>query len=286
MWFAIGFALTSSVSAVVFKQIMREADEYLALFAAGVMALPVLMAIILIFYQIPKVDGTFLGATGVAVVIDVVAAVMAYRAIKISEISLVSPVSAFNPVFTVVISWLALSERVSGRGLVGILLVVTGAYLLNIAKAKKGWAAPFKALAKHRGVRLSLAAYFLWAITPIFQKTAIVHTLPQVPPFASMMGMAGCLIFYGGLTRKYSKKPLMVVKNNLKLFLLAGVLGGVGQTVAFVTFSLTSLGMATAVFKSGMIFTVMWGWIFFKEKNIKDKLLGSAVMLAGVVLLI
>lgn len=51
-------------------------------------------------------------------------------------------------------------------------------------------------------------------------------------------------------------------------------------------FSLTKLGYATAIFTLSMPFTVILGWLFFKEKDIKARFLGSVVMLIGVILLV
>ena len=156
----------------------------------------------------------------------------------------------------------------------------------KLSKSKKGIFGPIKALAKHRGVQLSLLAYLLWAISPTFEKTAIFHTVPQVPPFAPLVGMIGAIVIYTPLVAKLSKKPVVILKRYLKLFVLSGFIGGIGMAAAFIAFSLANLGFVTAVFKLSMIFTVILGWLFFKEKDIKDRLLGSAVMLAGVILLV
>jgi drug/metabolite transporter (DMT)-like permease len=289
MWFvfAISFALITSVTGIILKQIMKEVDEYLALLVSGILALPTLFAIVLIFYQVPVFDGVFVEAVVASTGVSVIAAVLAYRAIKISEISLVNPISAFNPVFTAFVAYVTLGESIGIRGVLGIALVVLGAYLLNVSKIKKGsLLAPLMALVEHRGVQLSFVAYFLWAITPVFQKTAIGHTYPTVPAFASMAGMLGSVVIYFPLTLAKSKKPVYFVKKYLRQFLLVGLLGGVGQALAFAAFGLVDLGVATAVFKVSMVFTVILGWAFFKEKNIKDRLLGSLVMLGGVILLV
>lgn len=288
MWFpfALTFAIVTSLTVIIAKRIMKEADEYLYLWLNNLFTLPFLLAIVLIFYQIPRIDRSFILATVGAVAISVVAAILAYRAIKISEVSLVNPISSFNPVFTAIISFIVLGEKISFRGVLGILLVVGGAYLLQISESKKGALAPIKALASHRGVQLSLVAYFLWAITPSLEKTAIFHTSPQVPPFASLAGMVGAIALYTPIVAQVSKKPIDIARRHLKLFVLSGFLGGIGMTAAFTAFSLANLGLVTATFKLSMIFTVVLGWLFFKEKEIKSRLLGSIVMLIGVVLLV
>ncbi len=289
-WFALLFAITSSLGMIISKRIMRAMDEYWCLWISGLFTLPFLFLIVIYFYHIPHVDRIFFFAVGTSIILDIMAAVFAYRAIKISEVSLVAPLSAFNPVFTAIISFVFLRELVSLKELAGIVVICIGAYLLGISKTQKSLLSPIKTLLTNKAVQLSLMAYFIWAITPIFQKIAIFHTNPPTPPFVSFSGMVGTAFFFGILATKFSHSSFNGIKSSIKkflpLFLLLGVLAGIGQTAAFVTFSLTKLGLATAIFKLSMIFSVVLGWIFFKEKNIKDRLIGSIVMLMGVFLLV
>ena len=288
MWFffALTFAITSSFGSIIAKKVMREIGEYLYLWLAGIFTIPLLFLIVIYFYQIPQFDKVFLYAIGASILLDVLAAIFAYRAIKISDISLVAPISAFNPVFTAIISLIILREALDLRGWIGILLICGGAYLLYLSKAQKDLTSPIKSLLANKGIQLSLMAYFIWALTPIFQKTAILHTNPVTPPFVSLFGMLGTNAIFGLLAIRSSQGNFGVVKKLSPLFIIVGLLGAIGQAAAFTAFSLTNLGFATAVFKLSMIFTVILGWLFFKEENIKDRLLGSLVMLAGVVLLV
>lgn len=221
----------------------------------------------------------------VSATIGFFAVILAYKAIRTSELSLVSPLSAFNPVFTAIIALLFLNESISSKGWIGIFLIVLGAYLTKLGDLRAGIFQPFKSLLSHRGVQMSLAAYFIWAITPIFEKNAILHTNPSVPPFASMFGFVIITIMLLPFVYKKSKNVVKNVRRHLKLFVLIAVVQGIGQSAAFMAFSLTNLGYATAVFKLSMVFTVILGWLIFKEKDLKQRVLGSAVMLSGVILL-
>lgn len=288
MWFlyALAFAILSSFVVVIAKKIMKEVDEYTYLLFHSVFAFPFLAGLTITFYGLPQLDRVFWTAVVVGTTISVVAAILAYKAIRISEISLVGPISAFNPVFTAIIAYMFLKETISLRQVLGILTIVLGAYVLQLSKTKKGAFAPIKALLVHKGVRLSFVAYFLWGITPLFEKTAIFHTFPQNPPFAALAGQIVAMIFYIPIVAKLSTKPIQKVKKLWKIFLISGFVGGLAITAAFITFSISSLGVATAVFKLSLIIIPILGWLFFKERNIKDRLLGSAIMLVGVVLLV
>lgn len=287
MWFfyAISYALILSVYLLIYKKILNESDEYLVLLASAIFTMPVVLAIIFLFYKFPKIDLVFILSSVASIVLGAIAAILAYRALKIADISLVKPISAFTPVFTALISYFSLKEVIKPLGWLGIFLVVVGTYVLNLKTLKQNWLLPFKNLIREKGIQLSLVAHFLWSITPIFEKVAIKHTFPEVPPFIALVGYFGTSLVYLPLVIKKSKKPLLIIKNNYKLFILGGVLAGIGQSFAYITFSLTNLGIATAVFRTSIIFTVLLGSIFFKEKYILQRFIGSSIMLAGVILL-
>lgn len=287
MWFffAITFAVVSSVGAIIAKRVMREVDEYLYLTVGGLFTIPFLFIIVIYFYQIPRVDLIFTWAILGSVIIGIFAAIFAYRAIKISEISLVSPISAFNPAFTALIAFTVLGETLDFKKILGIIIICFGAYLLGVSKGEGGLLKPLKALLINKGIQLSLAAYFIWALTPIFEKTAIFHTTPQTPPFVSLVGMGLSTFIFGALSIKFSRNNFPKIKKFIPLFLIGGILGSIAQSSAMIAFSLGNLGLVTAIFKLSMIFTVLLGWLFFKEKNIKNRFLGAAVMLIGVFLL-
>lgn len=286
MWFfyALSFALITSISLPIAKKVMQEMDEYLYLWVTGLVTIPSLFFIVIYFYQIPRIDNIFILATLATIGLDGVAGVLAYRAIKITDLSLVGPISAFNPVFTALISFFILGEVINFRGVSGIILVCFGAYLLQVSKTKN-LLDPLIKLLGSKGVQFSFLAYLIWATTPILQKTAIFHTHPQVPPFASLAGFLGTSLIFGGLSLKFSKQYFGKIKKFIPVILTVGIISALAQAAAFIAFSSTNLGLATAVFKTSILFSVLWGWLFFNESGIKSRLMGSVVMLLGIMML-
>lgn len=287
--YALGFAFFSSINILLAKKIMGKLDEYAYLLFSTLFILPFTFSISIILFGLPKLDLTFLGSTFLAALIAACAAILAYRAIRISEISLVNPISSFHPIFTGIISSFTLKEIITTKGWVGIIIVVVGAYVLKVGKSKEGLFVPVKALVSHKGVRLSFVAYLLWAISPTFEKTAIFHTTPNNPPFVAVVESLVAAIIYSVVLIKKSEnlgKIASKAKTCVKQFLAIGILGGVGTSLAFLAIGSGKLGPVTSVFRLSMIFTVLWGGLFFKEKNFKNRLLGSIIMLLGVVLLV
>jgi len=234
---------------------------------------------------IPKVTPNFYLYIGIAGFLDAVAFSCSFFAIKRSSISLIAPIASFSPVFTTFIAIFALNEVPAPVKFMGILLVVVGAYLLNVADIKQGILTPFETLFSNKGVLLFLLANFLWGITPIFQKKAILETTPQIPLFASVMGMFFVFLFLTPFALKKSIEYLNKVKSNMKWFLINGVGTAFSQAAAYAAFALVFVGYATSIFRLSTLFIIIMGGVFLKEKRIKERLLGASVMLAGAILI-
>lgn len=288
MWFfyALAFAVISSFSVIVAKKVMQSVDHLTYLLIVSILTVPLLLLASFVSFGIPVVDKTFWLVIIADAAISTAGGILAYKAIRESEVSLVNPISAFNPVFTAAIAFFVLGEAVGVKGFLGIVAVVAGAYTLQISKSKEGFFEPIKAMVTHKGVQLSFAAYFLWAITPSLEKTAIFHTFPQNPSFAAFAGKVLSILIYIPIVLAKERTPFKIVVANWKLILLDGLLGGLGITAAFAAYSLSPLGFATAIFKLSVILVPVLGWKFFKERNIKERILGSLIMLLGVVLLV
>lgn len=286
--YALIFALTTAIGNVIVKKTVDKTNEIIFIFSGLLFFIPFLFLIVILFFEIPRVDLDFFRLTLSSLFLDAIAFFATTKAVKMSEISLVKPIAAFNPVFTTLIAFVFLGESISNNGIVGIMLIVFVAYFLQMKKSE-GLLKPFIFLFKNRGVQLSLLASLLWAVTPIFQREAIKHTFPVTPPFASMIGTVLLSIIYLPFalreSRKNPKETKNFLKTNYKSLIALGIIGAIGQTFAFTVFTLTKLGCATAVFKLSMVFTVVFGSIFFKEKNIKNKIVGSIIMLLGVILI-
>lgn len=287
MWFfySLFFAAWSAVSIFLIKRTTKFINPLPLLLILFLFAIPATFILLLFTGGIPTTTSEFYVYMLIAALLDTAVFVSYFSAINQSAISLLAPISSFSPVFTTIIAIFALGEIPSLPKLLGILIVVFGAYLLNISDIKQGLFSPFKNLFSHRGVRLFLLANLLLSITPIFQKKAIFETTPQVPLYASFIGMCFVALFLAPFTLRKALSYKGQIPSHLKWFLIYGVGTALSQLAAYTAFSLANLGYVTTVMRLSGLFTVLIGGIFLKETRIKERLLGGGVMVIGALVL-
>jgi len=130
---------------------------------------------------IPDTGPGLLPAVAVTVAINIGATVLFYRALVTTDLSLSVPMLAFTPVFLILTSFLILGEIPSPAGAAGILLVATGAYLLNLEYrdgSSCSLTGPFLRLRRDRGIQAMLLVSFLYSISVNYDKRVVEESDP------------------------------------------------------------------------------------------------------------
>jgi uncharacterized membrane protein len=287
MWafLALGAAVLTSFNPILYKRILKDADAIVVVWGVTLLALPLLGIFTFgLMPQLPRLDWLFgLGVLGSAG-LNVVAQLASTRALKLADASLVTPLLIFSPVFTVLISAFMLGEIPSMLGLLGVGLVLIGAYWLNLSSGA-GWLTPFKSLALTPGVALVLLAGLLWAITPLFEKTAILHTNPENPRFAAFVATAFLALMLTPAVVARGKSALSKLALHRGDLFIAGLIAGIAPVLGYTAFSLGLVGYVTTLFRISTLLTVVWSFLFLKERGLAQRLPGSLVMVMGAILI-
>lgn len=124
----------------------------------------------------------FWGWLSLGLIGNFVAFTLYYRAIRLTDISIVLPLVSLSPVFMLATSRVMLHESASAAGLLGVLLVVLGVYLLGASRDRSSLMGPFRALAADPGARLALIVSFIWSITANIDKKCVLASDSYVYP--------------------------------------------------------------------------------------------------------
>lgn len=279
--FAFLAAFFSSVSGIFSKKNLKLMDEYVVSASFRFFALPFVLPILL-FIEIPPIGSHFWLALIGWVSSATIALILAFRALRHSDMSLTTPMIAFTPLFLLITSPIINNEFPSLLGLVGVLVIVAGSYLMNIKEMKRGYLEPFKALIKQQGPRLTLIAAFMWSITSNFDKIGIQNSSPLFWPIATTLTAAAVML---PIVLLKSKNSIGKIPTNWKTLAPVGLFSALTLVFQMFALSLTLVAYVISIKRLSAVMSVIWGKLFFKEKGIRERLIGAVIMVLGVVLI-
>jgi len=283
LWFFLALiaALTQSGTDTISKRFFSDLTAYEMGLIRLLFVFPFLLAGIIVVPR-PCLDKTFWLCMAVGLPLELVAFLCYMRAIKVSPLSLTLPFLAFTPVFVILTGFIILGETLNAYGITGIILIVTGSYFLNLSGAKKHWQEPFKAVFKEEGSWLMFLVALIYSLTATIGKLAIMHSSPE------FFGVTYFLCFALLVALLFPIMPGAKISNLFKKP-LPGIIAGI--TLATMIFchtyaiSLIQAAYMLSIKRCSILFGVIFGALFFKEENIKERLFGAFVMMCGVLMI-
>jgi len=283
-WFVYAFvcALSLATADALSKKVLDDnTDASIVAWVRTGYTIP-FMVFIIPFIDKPELDGVFYMATLLAVPLDIIALLLYMKAIKVSPLSLTLPFLSLTPVFLIGTSYIILGERPDKSGFIGIILVVIGAYLLNVHTISRGIFEPFKAIAEEQGSVLMIIVAFVFSIGACIGKIAVRHSDPFFfsVVYSFLLSLFLFLIISFRTRQFFSKAISRPVP-----FLLIGLLITVMIITHVKALNLVEVSYMISVKRLSILFGVIYGVMFFKETNIKERLLGATVMVSGIIMI-
>ena len=276
LFFALLSALSLSTADALSKKALSRTDDLIIAWVREGYAVPFL-ALGFLFIDIPELDRTFWIAVAALLPLEITALILYVKAIRLSPLSLSVPFMALSPVFIIFIAFFILGEWPGRTGLAGIALIAAGAYLLNASASRNGVLGPLKEITKEPGSMLMIAVAFIYSITSTLGKVAVTHSSPVFFGFFYPFILTIILTVI-----VWSKGRLRLVASRPAVFIPIGLCASVMVMSHFIGISLTQVVYLISVKRTSLLFSVLYGAFVFKELNIKERLLGSFFMVAGV----
>lgn len=280
--FAFATAFFKSSSEILSKySLLEEVDEYILAWALRFFAIPPILLGLLIF-GVPEIGFDLLFAVSFSVPAGVTATVFYMKAIKTSDLSIISPISGLSPVLVLMSSSLIVGEVPSVLGLIGVMTTTVGIYVLKIHEASSGFSEPFRAVFREPGAKFMIAMLLIYAVTAPVDKIGVQASSPV---FYTLVLHLGQLTF---LT------PIMIYKNddwkasireNRREITAIGGLSGISSIAQMTALTYTLVVYVISIKRSGILLSVLAGHFIYGEKNIKERVSGSLIILLGLVLI-
>jgi drug/metabolite transporter (DMT)-like permease len=275
--FALLVAIFYAAKSAASKRSLRQLDVLVV--SWFIHALPALLILTYIFIPVPVLKPEFYPVLLLDCVLSVLATVLNVKAFHKSDLSVTTPMAAFTPMFMLVTSFFMLGEFPDWGGVVGVMLIVAGAYSLNIKEKKNGWKMPFKALLREDGPKLMLGAAFLWSITGNLDKIAVQNSSPVFFAFAENVVVASILLPFAW--KRLCEQKREIKKDSLPL-LAVGAFSALMLIFQMIALTQTLAVYVIAIKRLGILLSIILGGVIFKEKEMKTRLLGGAIMVLGV----
>jgi len=238
------------------------------------------LLLVLAFIPLVTPDKTFLFCILAGIPLEVVAFLCYMRALKASPLSLSLPFLAFTPGFMILTGWIILGERISMTGLTGILLIIIGAYVLNLSEVRTDLLGPFRAIFREPGSRFMLATAFIYSFTAPIGKLGTLHSNPYFFGVIYNLVLTGSLFlllpFFPGA------RPFKIFHQRPKAATLLGLTVSIEVFSHYLAIALVQAAYMISIKRTSLLFGVLYGALWFKEKNIGERLTGAIIMLAGV----
>jgi drug/metabolite transporter (DMT)-like permease len=283
MWLLLAILnpVSESFRSLFIKKGSKQVDPLLISWANNI--LPVLiLPPFLIFVDLRFSSQFWIGFAGSGT-IQVINTVLYMRAISKADISTVMPMLSFTPLFLLITAPIIVGEFPNTIGLVGILLIVIGSYLLNFDYKKISLLEPFRAIFKNQGTRLMFIVSFLWGISGAFDKLAVSNSsVIQYVTFLNLLVFI-CTTILVIAQKKFDLSSIKTAKFNL---LAISGFTTVSYLFHYGAMALTLAAYVVAIKRITGVFSVIIGFYFLNEPNIRQRLFASIVMFIGVLLIV
>lgn len=285
MWVLLALLAALSVAAreSLIKSVMRDGDEVPVAFVIAVAGACILLPAAA-FTGAGVADTRFWPALLLSGAINTAAAVMIARAVHVSDLSLAAPLQSTTPLFMLLTGWLLIGEVPHGAGLLGIVVLVAGAWVLGLPGSAPGLLAPLRALLRDPGARLFLAVALLYAVSATADKVGVLASTPLLWAGALNGFIAATLGARLLLRRRTGRVTALLRRAPLRLG-AAGVILALGAVAQMAALPLTLAAYVIAVKRTSVLFSVLAGGLLFRERAALQRVAGAAIMVAGVLLI-
>ncbi len=202
-------------------------------------------------------------------------------AYKEGDLSHVYPIMRSSPALVLMIAVFLLGEQVSALGVTGVLLVAAGVYIINLKQLSGSQLlAPIKSIAHDRATQFAFLTLVSVALYSIVDKMAVSYIHPVLFAFFHLL----CGMCYYTPYIIFTKNAVQIKKewrSGPGRIILSGVIGIAGYALILVAFTIERVSYIVSLRQISVVFAVLMGSYFLKEKYGGIRLAGAAIIFIG-----
>lgn len=208
------------------------------------------------------------------------------KSLHTGDLSHVYPIARAAPALVLLMSIFLLKEKVSFLGVVGILLVTFGIYILHLKGLTKlkDIIEPVTAIPHHKASQYAFLTLLTVSLYSITDKIGVSYIHPVI--YLYLINIAAFLYFTPYILKT---KTITVIKNewknNKKKAIINGILVLGGYLLILISFTMGKVSYITGLRQVSIVIAVLLGGHFLQEKSKEIRLIASLIIFAGASLL-
>lgn len=205
------------------------------------------------------------------------------KALQWGDLSVLGPINSYKSVVGIIVGIFLLGEIPNLWGIAGMALIVYGSYfVLDTMDGHFSWS-----LLRRKEIQYRIWAMILTAIEAVFIKKIILYSSTTLSFivwcwFGALFSFILLFAFKVRLGKEIKRIRIRDLSRYLYLVLCVGTM----QYTTNYVFDHMEVGYALALFQLSTIVSIFLGYRIFKEQDIRKKLIGSVIMVAGSVMII
>lgn len=195
------------------------------------------------------------------------------EAYRFADVSMVYPITTSSPLFIIIWAHFLLGENISRLGFLGIILIISGCYVMNMTKGGNKSAA--------RGVIFAILAALCYSFGAMGDKMGVdsVDTMLYIYLMTVFMSIFLWPIVWK-INRGKKKEPI-----EWKIVMIGGIVVLISTIFYRLGLVEMPISYAAALRQVSSFFGLMMGIIFFKESYGLQRAIGCAVIVSGIVII-
>lgn len=289
-WFLL--ALTSAVFSAA-----STISEKKALFSLKALDFSFLVSLVTLVFSIPfffdlKINSLFtisLVVLFIKTLLNAGAYLSVMQAIKSMEVSEALPLIALSPGLVAIFGAALIGDALAGYEWLGIFLMITGTYILELKKSNAGFFHPFKLLFGSSKYLYVFIALILFTATSLLDRILLKNF--SLPPYTFMafQQLFFVIIFSTAYFAVHKGKATKVDNLSKKVFytiILVSIMTVVYRYTQIEATKLAPAALVLAVKRISVLLVVIFGGKIFAEGSILRKSIAAIIILTGITVLL
>lgn len=205
------------------------------------------------------------------------------KALQKGDLSILGPINSYKSLIGIFVGVILLGEVPTLWGLLGVALIIFGSYfVLDTTPERFSFA-----LLKKVEIQFRIWAMILTAIEAVFVKKVILASSTPIAfiswcCFGALFSFLLVLFYRLDLKKETRKIGIGDFRNYFILVICIGLM----QFTTNYVFEHMAVGYALSLFQLSILVSVLLGHRIFQEQDIRKKLVGSAIMIIGSIVII